>query len=271
MNKNQLLKSFAISKFLIIFSFILFVPLALGEIRRASKVVNIQGEKIMFQEGKQRRILAKLGQLLENKSQKLIIPGNNQDFARLAFLGENNDYIEILLQAGPDFEETVYQFPCTLQSGILTVGWKKNKSRGCGDGMYISPQSEYTKNSKENVTNKSSAKMKPGVKIAIHESESILCQVYNKDDKQEIKSLIGNLLITTPNHPNGLILKENEQWTYDYKTQTETITKINSKKVLTSEELEEFLKSSNWFSDLISEENNRQIQQHLTDLRVSIK
>ena len=266
MNKNKLLKSLTFSKYLIIFGLILSVPVALAQIRRASKIVNIEGEKVMFQEGKQRRILAKLGQLLENKSQKLIIPGNNQDFARLVFLGENNDYIEILLQAGPDLEETVYQFPCTLQSGILTLGWKKNNNRGCAEGMYISPQARSHQNTKQYNGDKVSSKAQAGVTIKIHESESILCQIYNQDDKQEIKSLIGNLLITTPNSPHGLVLRENEQWTYDYQTKQEIITKIDSKKVLTSQEIENFLTADNWFSESISEENNQQIKQHLTDL-----
>ena len=66
--------------------------------------------------------------------------------ARLIFLEADDFYSGLLLQAGPNSQETQYQFPCTLENGTLTIGWRQGKNRGCQEGIYISPTKNNTKN-----------------------------------------------------------------------------------------------------------------------------
>ena len=242
------------------------MPLVLAKIPRASQIVSIKGEKIMFQQGRQRRTQAQVGQRLENKNQKLIVSGNSNDLARLIFLRENDFYSGLLLQAGPDSQETQYQFPCTLENGTLTIGWRQGKNRGCEEGIYLSPTDNNKNQTKQNIIAQSPKNRERTVVIKPNQPEAILFQVYSGDEQQEIKALIGNLFVKTAQHPNGFILTERQQWSYDDQTNQETIEPMETKPILNSPQMQEFLQAKYWFSQSFSVIDNYLIIGQINDL-----
>lgn len=254
-------------KLLTLVSIVSFMPMVLAKLPHASEIVHITGKRVMFQEGKQRRKPAQIGQKLASNNQKLIVSGNNRDLARLIFLGGNDNYDGLLLQAGPDSRETQYQFPCTLEKGKVTIGWQQGKNRGCEEGIFLSPQDSNKSHNKQDMKVSSLEQKSLNTFIRPHQTDAILFQVNNRKQKQTVQAIKGDLWISTPNYPAGFVLKEGEQWNNDQASNQETINKIQVTSIVDSEEIQDFLNFHNWSSQSMSKQNNYLLEKHLNALQ----
>ena len=268
-----------IVKSLTLLSIVGFMPMVLAKIPLASEIVSIKGNKVMFQEGTQRRKSAQIGQKLENKNQKLIVSGNNQDLARLVFLGGGDNYDGLLLQAGPDFRETQYQFPCTLERGTVTIGWRQGTDRGCEEGIFLNPPDSNKSHTKGYLRlnpnwpdpEPDSNNTDTNVRIRPHQNQPILFQVHNRKGDQKVKAIKGQLWLATGKHPEGFVLDEGEQWNNKWNNKTskneEKVNLMQSQEMLNSEEIQDFLEPQNWSSDSVSGGNNSKVKKHLDAFR----
>ena len=254
-------------KYLTFLTFISFIPLVLAKIPNASQIVSIKGKQVMFQQGKQRRSVAQVGQKLENKNQKLIVSGNKNDLARLILLEGDDFYSGLLLQAGPDAQETQYQFPCTLDNGILTIGWRKGKNRGCEEGIYLSSTKNNNKNNSKNLFAQLPKNKAEATIIRPAQEEETLVQIYIGENQQTVTPLIENIILVSPNYPNGLKIEVGQQWSYDFQTDQESINSIKPQSILDSPELDDFLRPENWSSDSLSSSVNSEVKKHITALK----
>ena len=250
-------------KYLTFLTVLSFVPLALAKIPNAGQITSIKGKQIMFQQGQQRRQKAQVGQKLENKNQKLIVLGNKNDLARLVFLEGDDSYSDLLLQAGPDSQETQYQYPCTLENGILTIGWRQGKNRGCEEGVNLSPAKNNSKDHLKSLFAQYSSNKQEETIIKPAQEEDTLVQVYTGDNQQIVTPLIKDIILISPNHPNGLKIEEGQQWRYNSETDQESINSIEPQSILNSPELEDFLRPKNWSSDSLSSSVNSDVEKHI--------
>ena len=263
---KKFLTSTTIFKYLTFLGIISLMPLVLAKIPNASEIVNIKGKKVMFQQGKQRRSKAQVGQRLENKNQKLIVSGNKNDLARLIFLEADDFYSGLLLQAGPNSQETQYQFPCTLENGKLTIGWRQGQNRGCEEGIYLSPTTNNDKDHLKNLFAQVPKNQKDAIIIKPAQKEKTLVQIYTEENQQTVTPLIEDIILVSPNHPNGLKIEVGKQWSYNSVTNQESINSIDQQSILDSPELEDFLRPENWSSDSLSRTVNSDVKEHITAL-----
>lgn len=254
---NNFTKAFT---FLIVIS---FMSKTLAQLPFASRIVNFSNDdhKVMIQEGSNREERATIGQLLKNKNQKLIVPGNKKDLARLTFLGGGYSYDGLLLQAGPHSQRTDYTFPCILENGFITIGWWQDKNRACVDGIFLSSKNSNKNNTKQ--LQSSEVQEFQGVRIQPYQNAPILLEVENGDNQQQIKTIKGQVWLSTPDNPDGFLLQEGNKWNYDNETNQETIDKIDSEKILNSQNMQDFLNHENWFYNTKEISPNSPIYKHI--------
>ncbi|MEB3226480.1 MAG: hypothetical protein VKJ86_11830 [Synechococcus sp.] len=118
---------------------IAFGSAAVAKPPQASEIVAVVGDRLMVQKGNHRQETAQIGHRLENPSQSLIVPGNNQSLARLVLVGDRQTYDGLILQTGPASQQTTYRFPCVVEGGSITLSWQKGDQRGCAQGIQIQP------------------------------------------------------------------------------------------------------------------------------------
>ncbi len=265
---KKLWESTNIFKYLTFLSIICFMSLVVAKSPNYSQMVNSQGGKVIFKEGNKPRRYAKRNERLEKNNQKLIIKGNKKNLARLILRGPKVSYNGSLLQIGPSSTETQYQFSCISENGKFTIGWKKGtKSDGCGEGMYVRRPKNQRKNHLKNLFAHFPTYEEEEIIIKPAQEEDTLVQIYIEENQQIVTPLIKDIVIISPDDPNGKRIKEGQQWTYNSETNQESINSIDPQSILDSPELQDFLTPENWHSDSLSMQVNSEVKEQITALQ----
>ncbi|ANV85296.1 hypothetical protein AWQ21_13520 [Picosynechococcus sp. PCC 7003] len=223
-------------------------PLAVATLPQASQIVSVRGNYLMVQRGNQRPNFARVGDRLENRSQTLLVPGNNYSLARLSFIGGGQNYAGLAVQAGPDLQQTHYQFPCVVSRGKVTLSWRQGNNRGCEEGIYLSPNRNNNKGLKQTEKEKASTKGMEGIVIQPKDSNEVILQARTLGDRQIVDALVGEITLTSAAHPSGFTLQPGQRYSLDGNNPSASpqVEPINAAAILNSPELQEFLDPSSW-------------------------
>ncbi|MBV5261724.1 hypothetical protein FLX56_25255 [Synechococcus moorigangaii CMS01] len=225
-----------------------FTSLAVATLPQASQIVSVRGNYLMIQRGNQRPGFARVGDRLENQSQTLLVPGNNYSLARLSFVGGGQNYAGLAVQAGPDLQQTHYQFPCVVSRGKVTLSWRQGNNRGCEEGIYLSPSRNNNKGLKQTEKEKAAPKGMEGIVIQPKGSNEVILQARTLGDRQIVDALIGEVTLTSAAHPTGFTLQPGQRYSLDSNNPSASpqVEPINAIAILNSPELQEFLDPNSW-------------------------
>ncbi len=225
-----------------------FTSLAVATLPQASQIVSVRGNYLMIQRGNQRPSFARIGDRLENRSQTLLVPGNNYSLARLSFVGGGQNYAGLAVQAGPDLQQTHYQFPCVVSRGKVTLSWRQGNNRGCEEGIYLSPNRSNKKGLKQTEKEKATTKVIEGIVIQPKDSNEVILQARTLGDRQIVDALVGEITLTSAAHPRGFTLQPGQRYSLDGTNPNASpqVEPINATAILNSPELQEFLAPSSW-------------------------
>ncbi|MEB3225724.1 MAG: hypothetical protein VKJ86_07955 [Synechococcus sp.] len=224
------------------------MPLAVATTPQASQIVSVRGNYLMIQRGNQRPSFARVGDRLENRSQTLLVPGNNYSLARLSFVGGGQNYASLQVQAGPDLQQTHYQFPCVVSRGKVTLSWQRGNNRGCEEGIYLSPNRSNKQGLKQTDKNPENTKTIEGITIQPKGNNEVILQARTLGDRQIVDALVGEVTLTSAAHPSGFTLQPGQRYSLDGNNPSASpqVEPINAAAILNSPELQEFLDPRSW-------------------------
>ncbi|ANV88403.1 TonB family protein [Picosynechococcus sp. PCC 7117] len=252
-----------------------FTPLLQASTPNASQIASLQGDRLLLQNGNQRPNPARVGNRLTNQSQALIVPGNNRSLARLAFVGGGQSYDGLLLQAGPDQQQTEYRFPCVIVGGKVTLSWRQGNNRGCKYGVHLSPgrssaapkQQQKPSAASKQLSEDSSEIKEASLTIQPLGTDPILLRAVVDDNLQAIETLQGEILIISAQYPEGLRLRSGERYFNlgDGQDQVEPFNPTEA--IANSPDLQEFLNPEIWRESQLPAPVSQDINNHLIAFR----
>ncbi|MEB3225725.1 MAG: TonB family protein [Synechococcus sp.] len=249
-----------------------FTPLLQASTPNASQIVSLRGDRLLLQNGNQRPNPAQVGNRLQNQSQALIVPGNSTSLARLIFLGGGQRYQGLLLQAGPDSQQTQYRFPCVIAGGKVTLSWQRGNNRGCANGVRLSgdsnaaPKQQNKQNSKAPLLAQTPTESMD-LTIQPNGEDAILLRAVTDGELQAVETLQGEILIISPQYPEGLLLKAGEGY-YRFSNGQEQIAPFDpDEAIANSPDLQEFLDPNTWNPSQFPAPTSQDLSSHLIALR----
>ena len=124
----------------LVFACIVISPRIYAKTPDFAQIVELSGKRLLFRKSSGRLEDARQGQRLRNHNQALVVPGNNNSWANLVLINQDNGNVGMTVKAGPDLSKTEYKFPCTFKCGIVTIGWWRGNNRGCEtEGVHVKP------------------------------------------------------------------------------------------------------------------------------------
>lgn len=256
---------------LTLFGLLGLTPLLRASTPSASQIVSLQGDRLLLQTGNQRPNPAQVGSRLASQNQALIVPGNNISLARLAFLGGGQSYAGLLLQAGPDRQQTQYRFPCVVAGGRITLSWRRGEQRGCLDGIRLGTGTTAPKQQTKANPKDQGLALTPAIAMALtiqpESHEAILLRAVTDDNFQAVETLQGAIRITSAQHPQGFILRAGEIYYRLANGQEQTESFDPAAAIANSSELQEFLNPHNWTHSPTPQPISQDITNHLVALR----
>ncbi|MBV5261723.1 TonB family protein [Synechococcus moorigangaii CMS01] len=248
-----------------------FTPLLQASTPSASQIVSLRGDRLFLQHGNQRPNPAQVGNRLQNQSQALIVPGNNTSLARLAFLGGGQSYHGLLLQAGPDQQQTQYRFPCAIAGGKVTLSWHRGNQRGCANGVRLgggegaAPKQQTKQNLKEQPLAQTPS-IATDLTIQPHSEGPILLRAVADSNLQAVETLQGEIRITSAQDPQGFILRAGEGY-YRFGNDQGQIESFDPNgAIANSPDLQEFLNPDTWQDGQLPSPVTQDISNHLIAL-----
>lgn len=222
-------------------------PLTVASTPQASQLVSMRGTYVMIQRGSERPAFARVGNRLESRNQTLLIPGNNYSLARLSFVGGGQSYAGLVVQAGPDLQQTHYQFPCVVGRGKVTLSWRQGNNRGCEEGIHLSPNRSGAKHYKQS-TKQTAPQNMEGIIIQPANDNAVILQARTIGDRKIVDALEGEINLISAAHPQGFTLQPGQRYSLDGSNPTASpqVEPINTAAILNSPELQDFLNPSNW-------------------------
>jgi hypothetical protein len=176
---------------------------------------------------------------------------------------EGNTWQGPLVQARGEGRSAEYLFPCSLSPGTFTIGWglmETGGRDGCSQikiarsrqsAQTLLPSSIASKQipvqptppAENSVPAEGSTPEADSVTVAPVTREATLVQIQNFGyDGAEIRALVGNVTIVSPNTPRGLTLPEGS----GYSTATGQESKLDCGQIFNSPAIKSFLDPQNW-------------------------
>lgn len=210
----------------------------------AAQIVNFK-PPLSFGQGNQYRD-AKKGDRLQNPNQRLRVLGGQSSSANLVLLAGNESVG--LVKAGPNFNETLYSFPCRQNNGKLTIGWRRGNSMTCVAVLNDTRSSVPTDST--NLTaraTKSILKAQASsneVTVSPASERTTLAQTRASGTSIEVYTLQADLRVTSAKYPQGRVIPEGKKYTYPQ----DTIEDIDRNAIGRSPDMQDFLNPDNWLS-----------------------
>lgn len=138
-------------------------------------------------------------------------------------MGDRQTYDGLLLQTGPAPQQTQYRFPCVVEGGTITLSWQKGQQRGCAEGLRIRPNPEGRSPTQRLKIFAYQMVLSPAAASAIPTDSELVIQpsgetpicvrVTTQDKRQIVEVLWGEIILSSPNHPQGLKIRKGRNTT----------------------------------------------------------